>query len=788
MNIINSIVSSNFFGRKKQIDQFIDIAIKQFQPLRIVGIHGSGKTSFLNFLVSDSKNIDKVQQYQKSKIVYIHVSTLETPKDFYYKVTNQIKKDLNSSSSIQTNEKLDFREFEKSLQKYSKEFQLVILLDGFDNIILSDSFDIHFFRGLRSLMSNKLIWITSLPAVNFDMEFEEKTAYFFNPFHPTPLYLGELEKENAEQFVAQLAENQNLELSVDKIETILKLSGKLPYFIEQITKSWIEIRENITNEQLEKFSKELLKKLLNPDNQIFKQLKLITYSLSKGEVKAILTLLNINEDIGFHEATGYQKILLNYGILREDNGKIKISCELFKSFFSELDTLEMKTFESNLKAKISLNQLDTKGLNFFGEFKWNFQPGVNILLGKNGYGKSHLMRLILTHLQIEETISDDVFFKNCEKGAYVKVLVDRENKSEIIHKINKVFISDIGKIPVLAIPDLRYLDKSKSSISLFADIKKLSENGAFHFIHEKPYSNLVENFFYTFCKDFYFVDSTKDELINKDLDNYNLGNLLKGIVIELTNEDFKFYRILSKPGINQYVIEVITSGNDERNPLPIQKASQGTLSVLIIFGLIHNYLKTIYPDSKENINKERGIVFIDEIDAHLHPAWQQKIVGLLRKTFPNVQFVLSSHSPLVVAGCGEREVAVLRNQERGFTIHQFENDFIGYSAAEIYERIFEIDPFDEDYKNYLTRISEIPGINMEIKKIENTINELGENDNSDRDKELSELNDKLAKLYDDLHYINKAKRKYDKNQEYDRLFRENRKLKYELKEIQNNNQ
>ena len=43
-----------------------------------------------------------------------------------------------------------------------------------------------------------------------------------------------------------------------------------------------------------------------------------------------------------------------------------------------------------------------------------------------------------------------------------------------------------------------------------------------------------------------------------------------------------------------------------------------------------------------------GVVLIDEVDAHLHPAWQQKIVPGLNKAFPKIQFIVSTHSPFVV--------------------------------------------------------------------------------------------------------------------------------------------
>lgn len=44
-----------------------------------------------------------------------------------------------------------------------------------------------------------------------------------------------------------------------------------------------------------------------------------------------------------------------------------------------------------------------------------------------------------------------------------------------------------------------------------------------------------------------------------------------------------------------------------------------------------------------------GIVLIDEIELHLHPKWQGKIVPVLMDTFPNIQFIITTHSPKVLS-------------------------------------------------------------------------------------------------------------------------------------------
>lgn len=62
----------------------------------------------------------------------------------------------------------------------------------------------------------------------------------------------------------------------------------------------------------------------------------------------------------------------------------------------------------------------------------------------------------------------------------------------------------------------------------------------------------------------------------------------------------------------------------------------------------------------ENLISASAIVLIDELDAHLHPRWKMRIVSSLRKAFPQVQFVASTHDPLVLRGIRNGEVAVLR--------------------------------------------------------------------------------------------------------------------------------
>jgi hypothetical protein len=70
-----------------------------------------------------------------------------------------------------------------------------------------------------------------------------------------------------------------------------------------------------------------------------------------------------------------------------------------------------------------------------------------------------------------------------------------------------------------------------------------------------------------------------------------------------------------------------------------------------------------YPDS-ENPLEEPAIVLIDEIDLHLHPEWQRKLLGFLSGIFKNTQFIATAHSPLVVQAAGDEgaNIVLLRRE------------------------------------------------------------------------------------------------------------------------------
>ncbi|MDQ1352377.1 MAG: family ATPase, partial [Acidobacteriota bacterium] len=164
--------------------------------------------------------------------------------------------------------------------------------------------------------------------------------------------------------------------------------------------------------------------------------------------------------------------------------------------------IEKKEYEYNLGKRIILQQMELHDLDFFGNFKWAFQPGVNVLLGRNGYGKSHLLRLLATLLQKNEDISPE-YFKYSKTEPFTKLVVEREDKPETIYRNRLVFEEGIGRVPLLAIPDMRSLDRSKTSVSVgiseYDRDRDLSQQWASHFLYQRPIDGLIQDFLYQLC-------------------------------------------------------------------------------------------------------------------------------------------------------------------------------------------------------------------------------------------------------------------------------------------------
>ena len=96
-------------------------------------------------------------------------------------------------------------------------------------------------------------------------------------------------------------------------------------------------------------------------------------------------------------------------------------------------------------------------------------------------------------------------------------------------------------------------------------------------------------------------------------------------------------------------------------PVPFSQLSLGSRVAFALIVDIAWRMFQNYPDSGNPL-AEPGIILVDEIDLHLHPRWQREIRTYLTKHFPNVQFIVTAHSPLMAQDALYANLVVLRNK------------------------------------------------------------------------------------------------------------------------------
>lgn len=105
-----------------------------------------------------------------------------------------------------------------------------------------------------------------------------------------------------------------------------------------------------------------------------------------------------------------------------------------------------------------------------------------------------------------------------------------------------------------------------------------------------------------------------------------------------------------------------TEQNGEKKRIPMKNLSDGYKNTIGMIADIAYRMAVLNPQLLDRVLTETpGIVLIDEVDLHLHPRWQQRILGDLQMLFPNVQFIVSTHAPLVISSVKKENLIVLDN-------------------------------------------------------------------------------------------------------------------------------
>lgn len=130
--------------------------------------------------------------------------------------------------------------------------------------------------------------------------------------------------------------------------------------------------------------------------------------------------------------------------------------------------------------------------------------------------------------------------------------------------------------------------------------------------------------------------------------------------------------------------------NKKGHELTINQLSNGERCLLAMVGDLAQRLAIANPRLKNPLEGS-GIVLIDEIELHLHPQMQQEIIPRLSQTFPHCQFLMTTHSPLVVSHIPSQGVYCLKETPNGIIVLNTESS-MGKSREEILQELMEVSP------------------------------------------------------------------------------------------------
>ena len=142
------------------------------------------------------------------------------------------------------------------------------------------------------------------------------------------------------------------------------------------------------------------------------------------------------------------------------------------------------------------------------------------------------------------------------------------------------------------------------------------------------------------------------------------------------------------------------------NPLNINQLSEGERDLLVLVFDLALYLSQANPKLDDPLRDGEGIVLIDELDLHLQPRWQRTIVEKLTKTFPNCQFIATTHSPQIIGECDPAGLILLTKEDGKVVVTQGGHQGFGLDSSWILEHLMGTAPRNVSVQKRINRVED----------------------------------------------------------------------------------
>lgn len=141
--------------------------------------------------------------------------------------------------------------------------------------------------------------------------------------------------------------------------------------------------------------------------------------------------------------------------------------------------------------------------------------------------------------------------------------------------------------------------------------------------------------------------------------------------------------------------------------------SDGQKIILLLSGDIAKKMLQLNPHLGDKALEEtEGIVMIDELDLHLHPKWQRKIVTSLKRTFPKIQFFATTHSPQIISSAQANSLFFLVNQNGKIVCERLEPAY-GLNSNWVLKHIMKAETRPIEIQNQIEEIEKLMNIDDE---------------------------------------------------------------------------
>ncbi|MDV2993308.1 MAG: DNA replication and repair protein RecF [Chroococcidiopsis sp. SAG 2025] len=355
-----------------------------------------------------------------------------------------------------------------------------------------------------------------------------------------------------------------------------------------------------------------------------------------------------------------------------------------------------------------VKQLKMRSFRGIGDLTLDFDATEpTVLIGINGVGKSSVLdclAILLSHL-IQKYIGDwNNRTKRFFKAQDIKNSISQDFKSEItiLSESKELTWSVVGNGFSFSnnLEQLDSLTDTKLPLVIYYPVNRavldialeLPQNYIFDFIDmlEQAVTEIKINF-NTFFQWFRSCEDLENEERRDDHEyrNLHLEAVRQAIYSLLPN--FSNLRVRRSP------LRMTVNKNGQE--LIVNQLSDGEKCLLAMVGDIARRLAIANPSLPDPLQGS-GVVLIDEIELHLHPKWQREIIPALTRTFPNCQFIVTTHSPQVVSHVKPEGIYILEATDTGIIAKHPESSY-GRDSNRILEDLMGVPERPQEIKNRL---------------------------------------------------------------------------------------